>query len=283
MDEVITVGQALAILCQDFQTQVANRRYFYRSGRLMTNGIISLIRSRWHQGSGDLTDNRIVLDRRVLDWAVGLDSEINELVEGSDLYEPKANLAQVVLPHGYLDALLRQCLCYDAFRKYRNDIGMQDTLSYGNSLVVMLCGKSGTGKTMTVNAIAKGAYIVSVAKLRPSLHYFRPPCNYLSPMRLRTELGKKVLLVDFTSLTGKRPEQGGGDMEADLRGLFREAQLSNAVSSASLHSALMPNPLTTVSRAVPTPTLLFRFFSSTSVKPFSRAGATGATGCSILS
>ena len=24
--------------------------------------------------------------RRVLDWAVGLDSEINELVEGSDLY-----------------------------------------------------------------------------------------------------------------------------------------------------------------------------------------------------
>jgi hypothetical protein len=33
--------------------------------------------------AGDLTDNRIVLDRRVLDNAVGLDSEINELVEGS--------------------------------------------------------------------------------------------------------------------------------------------------------------------------------------------------------
>ena len=29
---------------------------------------------------------RIILDRRVLDWVVGLDSEINELVEGSDLY-----------------------------------------------------------------------------------------------------------------------------------------------------------------------------------------------------
>ena len=26
------------------------------------------------------------MDRRVLDWVVGLDSEINELVEGSDLY-----------------------------------------------------------------------------------------------------------------------------------------------------------------------------------------------------
>lgn len=52
VDDVVTVGQALAILCQDFQTQVANRRYFYRSGKLMTNGIISLSRSRWHQGSG---------------------------------------------------------------------------------------------------------------------------------------------------------------------------------------------------------------------------------------
>jgi hypothetical protein len=41
------------------------------------------------KGTGDLTEYRITLDRRVLDWAVGLDSEINELVEGSDLYEPK--------------------------------------------------------------------------------------------------------------------------------------------------------------------------------------------------
>ena len=39
--------------------------------------------------TGDLTECRIILDRRVLDWTVGLDSEINELVEGSDLYEPK--------------------------------------------------------------------------------------------------------------------------------------------------------------------------------------------------
>ncbi len=81
-DESMTVGQALSILCQDFKTQIANRNYFYRSGKLLSNGIIGLNRSRWHQSSGDLTDQRISLDRRVLDWAVGLDSEINELVEG---------------------------------------------------------------------------------------------------------------------------------------------------------------------------------------------------------
>ena len=59
-DDSVTVGQALAILCQDFQTQVANRRYFYKSGRLMTNGIISLSRSRWHQGSGENVSDKCV-------------------------------------------------------------------------------------------------------------------------------------------------------------------------------------------------------------------------------
>ena len=89
VDDAVTVGQALSILCENFQSQVSKRMYFYKSGRLIKHGIVSLSRSRWHQGSGDLTDQRVMLDRRVLDWVVGLDSEINELVEGSDLYEPK--------------------------------------------------------------------------------------------------------------------------------------------------------------------------------------------------
>lgn len=40
------------------------------------------------------------------------------------------------------------------------------------------------------------------------------------------ELGKNVLLVDFGSLTGKKE---GADIDADLKGLFREAQMSNCV------------------------------------------------------
>ena len=194
-DDTSTVGQCLAMLCSDFKTQVDYRKYFYKSGKLLQNGIISLNRNRWHQGSGDLTDQRVLLDRRILDWAVGLDSEINELVEGSDLYEPKVNLCQVVLPQGHLQSLLSQCMSYDAFRGYRLKCGLDKTMSYGNSLVILLCGKSGTGKTMTVNAIAK-------------------------------EMGKKVLLIDFGGLTSRKD---GSDMDADLKGLFREANMNNAV------------------------------------------------------
>ena len=195
VEDACTVGQALSILCPDFNSQIVARRFFYRSGKLLSNGIVSLYRPRWHQGTGDLTDQRISLDRRVLDFSVGLDTEINELVEGSDLYEPKVELSQVVLPEGQIDTILEQCRAYDTFRKYRNDRGLQEILSYGNGLVIMLCGKSGTGKTMTVNAIAK-------------------------------DLGKKVLLVDFGSLSGRKD---GTEADADLRGLFREAHMNNAI------------------------------------------------------
>ncbi len=196
-EDVLTVGQALSILCPDFHTQIAHRKYFYQSSRLLMNAIISLAKSKWHVGSGDLTENRITLDRRILDWVVGLDSEINELVEGSDLYEPVVKLSQVVLPHGYADSILSQCSSYDLFQTYRQQVGLHKSISYGNSLVILLCGKSGTGKTMMVNAVAH-------------------------------ELKKKVLLVDFNSLLNKK-DGGGGDLEVDLKGLFRESKMSNTV------------------------------------------------------
>ena len=103
-----------------------------------------------------------------------------------------------MLPKGQLETLLAQCASYEDFRAYRKAHNLEEKFSYGASLVVLLCGKSGTGKTMTVNAIAK-------------------------------KMSKKVLLVDFASLTAKSGQGGGGDLDADLRGLFREANMSNAV------------------------------------------------------
>jgi hypothetical protein len=248
VDTSISVGEALSILCQDFKSQLTHRRYFYQSSCLLANGVVSLYANRWREGGGDLTENRLALDRRILDWAVGLDSEIHELVQGSDLYDPVVQLEQVILPRGYIDRILSLCLAYDDYvlhqefllEQQQKDAATQGTsvatpavfataaaaassattasessatedtslsmekgaktLSYGNSLVILLCGKSGTGKTMTVNAVAK-------------------------------ELKKKVLLVDFQSLISRRGGSGGGGGEGDLdlKGLFREARMSNAV------------------------------------------------------
>ncbi|TMW61087.1 hypothetical protein Poli38472_014548 [Pythium oligandrum] len=196
MDESIIINQILSVFCDTFQEQVAHRVYFYKSSRLLSRGLVKLHRGRWHSTAGDLVDQRVELDRRVLDWAVGLDTEINELVEGSDLYNPKVQLDQVVLPEEHKASILQTVESYEAFRKYRKKSGLEDTISYGTGLVLLLCGASGTGKTMTVNAVA---------------HHLK----------------KRVLLVDFPSLQGKRQE--GAEADADLRGLFREADMSNAV------------------------------------------------------
>ncbi|GLE02341.1 hypothetical protein PINS_up018267 [Pythium insidiosum] len=198
MDESVIINQLLSVFCDTFQEQVAHRVYFYKSARLLARGLVKLHRGRWHATAGDLVDQRVELDRRVLDWVVGLDTEINELVEGSDLYAPKVRLDQVVLPEDHKATILRTVESYEAFRAFRKTSGLADTLTYGTGLVLLLCGASGTGKTMTVNAVA---------------HH----------------LGKRVLLVDFPSLQGKQRHHDGGEVDADLRGLFREAEMSNAV------------------------------------------------------
>lgn len=196
MDESIIINQILSVFCDTFQEQVAHRVFFYKSSRLLSRGLVKLHRGRWHSTAGDLVDQRVELDRRVLDWVVGLDTEMNELVEGSDLYYPKVQLDQVVLPEDHKKTILETVESYENFRTYRKKSGLEDTISYGAGLVLLLCGASGTGKTMTVNAVA---------------HHLK----------------KRVLLVDFPSLQGKRQE--GVETDADLRGLFREAEMSNAV------------------------------------------------------
>ncbi|KAL3657465.1 hypothetical protein V7S43_017604 [Phytophthora oleae] len=197
MDESVIINQILSIFCDTFQEQVAHRVFFYKSSRLLTRGLVKLHRGRWHSTAGDLVDQRVELDRRVLDWVVGLDTEMNELVEGSDLYTPKVQLDQVVLPEEHKSTILETVESYESFRRYRKKSGLEQAgMAYGAGLVLLLCGASGTGKTMTVNAVAD-------------------------------HLKKRVLLVDFPSLQGKRQE--GVETDADLRGLFREADMSNAV------------------------------------------------------
>uniref|UniRef100_M4C0F6 AAA+ ATPase domain-containing protein n=1 Tax=Hyaloperonospora arabidopsidis (strain Emoy2) TaxID=559515 RepID=M4C0F6_HYAAE len=197
MDESVIINQILSIFCDTFQEQVAHRVFFYKSSRLLTRGLVKLHRGRWHSTAGDLVDQRVELDRRVLDWVVGLDTEMNELVEGSDLYTPKVQLDQVVMPEEHKSTILETAESYESFRRYRKKSGLEQAgMAYGAGLVLLLCGASGTGKTMTVNAVA---------------HHLK----------------KRVLLVDFPSLQGKRQE--GVEADADLRGLFREADMSNAV------------------------------------------------------
>ena len=142
----------------------------------------------------------LLLDRRVLDCIVGLDKESSEVVEGSHLYEPKVDIAQVVLPPILKQTITSAVQNFEKFCAYRSRTSFDEALSYGVGLVLMLCGPSGTGKTMTANAVA-------------------------------AMMGKKLLLVNFPRLssTGIETRRNGTNDGSHFQSIFREAELSNAI------------------------------------------------------
>ena len=49
--------------------------------------------------TGDPTNTRVEIDRRMLDFCAGLDTEFSEIVEGSHLYFPQTKFEQVGRSH----------------------------------------------------------------------------------------------------------------------------------------------------------------------------------------
>ncbi|CAK9109227.1 ATP-dependent zinc metalloprotease FtsH [Durusdinium trenchii] len=191
----LQVRVILETFCRDFKEEVQKRVYFYKSSRLASSGIIRIGAGA---RSGDLTGHTVHIDRRILDFVVGLDTEINEVVEGSNLYKPSATLEQLVLPEDMKQGILALVDNFEQFCRYRKSSGLDDVIAHGSGLVLMFCGPSGTGKTLMVNALA-------------------------------AHLEKRVLLVNFKTLyshndTGLHEEDGSNVLK-----LFREAEMSDAV------------------------------------------------------
>lgn len=181
-----TVGSLLSILCNSLQERVHNRKVFYRTSVLVSDGFIRVS----DKLSEDLMNCQVDIDRRMLDYFVGLDCEFGEIVEGSNLYFPKVKLENVVIPEPTKKLILSTVSNYEEFKKYRKKFGFEDIVSYGKGIVLLFHGESGTGKTFLANAIA----------------------NHLQ---------KKILLINFGSLGDKI-----GDI---LKFIFREAKINDAL------------------------------------------------------
>ena len=59
--------------------------------------------------TGDPTNTKVEIDRRMLDFCVGLDTEFSEIVEGSHLYFPQTKFEQVgpcpILTHAQIHCM----------------------------------------------------------------------------------------------------------------------------------------------------------------------------------
>uniref|UniRef100_A0A7S3NKP4 Winged helix domain-containing protein n=1 Tax=Aureoumbra lagunensis TaxID=44058 RepID=A0A7S3NKP4_9STRA len=139
LDDSTTVGACLAIFSPNFADQVAKRSKFYKSSRLLSKGILRINAPRWHaQGSNDLTESRVELDRRVLDHLVGLDSEISEIFESSELITPKAKFCHVVLPDNVKEQLITMVEAYSTLSEHKDKLMLDevDLLSWVTLILI---------------------------------------------------------------------------------------------------------------------------------------------------
>jgi len=106
------------------------------------------------------------------------------------LFYPKVNLDQVVLPESQKQLIIDNVSNFNNFKRMRKQLGFEDLITYGNGIVLLFFGASGTGKTMMANALAN-------------------------------HIGKKILLVNFSSLADRKDDI--------LKYVFREAKINDAM------------------------------------------------------
>ncbi|KAI6657958.1 hypothetical protein LOD99_15675 [Oopsacas minuta] len=183
-----SVGELLRLFCTSLTEQIKHRTFFYKNAKLVREGMIVV-----HDVgiTGDPSSAKVEVDRRMLDFSVGLDTEFSEVVEGSHLYFPKTKFNNVILSGEQKELILSTVSNFDTYRRCRKKLGLDDIITYGAGLVLLFHGPPGTGKTMMANALAN-------------------------------RLERKVLLINFPSL---------GSMSAgeNFKFIFREAKINDAI------------------------------------------------------
>jgi SpoVK/Ycf46/Vps4 family AAA+-type ATPase len=183
-----TVNDLLNCFCGSLEEQIKSRKYFYKSAILVKEGILNLHGTDF---AGDLTECTVEIDRRMLDFVVGLDTEFSEIVDGSHLYSPSVDFEDVILPEETKQLLLQTVENFDTYKLVQKNLEVDKKIAYGRGMALLFYGSSGTGKTMTANALA-------------------------------TKLGKKVLLINF-------PYLGNNEAGQIIKLIFREAKIHDAI------------------------------------------------------
>lgn len=148
----VSIGYVLWILCTDLEDRIKKRKYFHKSAKLIKDGIISIIDPQIK--NDDLFNLNIEIDRRMLDYVCGLDTQFSEFVNGSNLYFPQVTLNQVILAPEKKQKIIDIVSNFATYKSVKKKLGFNEILTYGSSLVLLFYGISGSGKTLFANALA---------------------------------------------------------------------------------------------------------------------------------
>ncbi|KAL6053112.1 AAA domain-containing protein [Balamuthia mandrillaris] len=195
-----SVGALLSTFCNSFEEELKNRSYFYKNARLVREGIIRLS-DTWDR---ELMNTDVELDRRMLDFIVGLDSELSELVEGSHLYTPNVKLESVILPEDQKSLIVNTVRNFDKFTSISKKLSVGDTIAYGSVAAmldkrILLINYPSLG-FMQADHVIK--FIFREAKLTDSVLFF-DECETIFMSRDKTSVsGVNLLLTEIERHNG---------------------------------------------------------------------------------
>jgi len=151
-------SELIEIISKDRYDLYKNRAYLLPNANLIINGIVE---TKNTLGFRSKTDVRLCSDiARLLlnEDSVGEENKLDEILRGNPIISrlhPKQQMIDLILDENLKQTLLR------GLGVYRNDVsktldawGLSDTNSVKNSLLILLYGLPGTGKTFCAGAIA---------------------------------------------------------------------------------------------------------------------------------
>ena len=189
----LSIGMIISILCNDVRKQIEARVHFYKSGKLVKNGFVRVMDNIFRKSN--ILDCEVLIDRQMLDYIVGLHTEIGELVDGSELITPKITLDNVALPAEVKSSIIHSVQSHEKFKEIVGELELANKSSishFNKGLRMLFHGPPGTGKTMTAHGLAN-------------------------------HLGKKLLTIGLSSF----PEEIS--FSDFLKFLFRECKIHNAI------------------------------------------------------
>lgn len=188
-----TVGALLGLLLEDERDQVRAKKAFLKTAPLVRSNLIQL--SDGDRLNWDIYDINVRIDNRLIEYFLGEEYDISDYIDGSFLYTSTIPMAHVILPDKMKTGILTTVENFPAFLRAKDAYQMSEIVEYGNALVMLFVGPSGTGKTMLANALSN-------------------------------HLDKEVLLFNLNNLAQMESLQGESQLFSLL---FREARMNNAI------------------------------------------------------
>lgn len=148
----LRIGDIITILIEDPIQRVYEEKKFLNDAKLVKYNLIHLDESTLNKNS--FKNMEVSIDDRLVNYFIGEDFNISNFVDGSFLYRSNIKLENVILPDDTKQKILETIKNFPLFLQAKESLKFSEIIEYGNSLVILFVGSSGTGKTLLANAVS---------------------------------------------------------------------------------------------------------------------------------